>query len=98
MLSHQIKTAGDLKRFVENRGTETHFFTRATMKFHGDSMKNYGVRRVIVTANYDSEGTYHKEGVQRDVWELYRRRPVKHGVQGSAYFDAVTFERVFAKG
>ena len=30
-----------------------------------------------------------------DVWELYRRKPVKHGLQGSAYFDKKTFARVF---
>ena len=29
-----------------------------------------------------------------DNWELYRRRPVKHGLQSSAYFDKVTFKRV----
>ncbi len=27
-------------------------------------------------------------------WELYRRKPVKHGLQESAYFNKETFERV----
>ena len=30
-----------------------------------------------------------------DTWELYRKHPVKHGLQESAYFDKKTFKRVF---
>jgi hypothetical protein len=30
-----------------------------------------------------------------DYWELYRRRPVKHGLQKSAYFDKATFREVW---
>lgn len=29
------------------------------------------------------------------MWELYRRKPVKHGLKSSAYFDKQTFRRVF---
>lgn len=74
-----------LAALMEDRGTESHFFTRSAMRFFGDSMGNYGVRAGIVN-------TY--TGETRDVWELYRRRPVKHGLQSSAYFDRSTFERV----
>lgn len=28
-------------------------------------------------------------------WELYRKRPVKHGQKGSTYFDKKTFKRVW---
>ena len=28
-------------------------------------------------------------------WELYRRCPVKHGLNSSAYFDKVTFKQVY---
>lgn len=81
-----IKTASDLKYAVESAGRESHFFSRQNMRFAGDTMRNYGVRRVSIT---DSRGD------QIDAYELYRRRPVKHGLRSSAYFDASTFERVY---
>ena len=77
--------ASELKYQVERAGTCKHFFTRTTMKFFGDTMRNYGVRRTTVK-------TY--DGVSCDVWELYRRRAVKHGLRESTYFDVNTFERV----
>lgn len=40
----KIKTASDLKYFVESMGKEPHFFTRSTMRFFGDTMRNYGVK------------------------------------------------------
>ncbi len=43
MLFDQIKTASNLKMFVES-GTDSFFFTRSTMKFFGDTMRNYGIR------------------------------------------------------
>ena len=92
-----IKTASDLKYALESRDTESHYFSRENMRFAGDTMKNYGVRKVSILANFDESGKYHPEGIEREVWELYRRRPVKHGLQSSAYFDPVTFNQVFRK-
>lgn len=79
-------TASELKYCVEEAGHDSHFFTRQTMKFFGDTMRNYGVRGPVTVEQYD--------GAKRSVYELYRRRPVKHGLQSSAYFDAETFARV----
>ena len=79
--------ASELKYQVEQNGHEPHFFTRSTMKFFGDTMHNYGVRRTKVKT---------LSGGIVDAWELYRRNPVKHGLTESAYFDVSTFERVFA--
>lgn len=90
-------TPSELKYHVESSGHESHFFDLKTMRFFGDSMRNYGVRRTTILATFDSDGNYHPEGVERDAWELYRRRPVKHGLQTSSYFDPMTFRRVFAK-
>lgn len=87
--SYKIKTASDLKYHVEQAGHESHFFARSTMKFFGDTMRNYGVRKTTIIRSYNNEKT--------EVFELYRRRSVKHGLRDSAYFDAKTFERVFAK-
>jgi hypothetical protein len=81
-------TTTELKYNVEQNQNESFFFTRETMKFFGDTMRNYGVRKAVVD-------THTTEGVE--VYELYRRRPVKYNNQDSAYFDRVTFDRVFAK-
>lgn len=61
--------------------TGSYFFDRATMKFFGDTMANYG--------------TYGTTIGGRAVIALYRKRPVKYGLQSIAYFDAVTFEQVY---
>ena len=85
MLATQIKTASDLRRFVEE--TESHFFDRESMRFFGDTMRNYGIRQPQPVTLYDGSTVL--------AYELYRRRPVKHGLKGSAWFNSTTFERVF---
>ena len=74
-------TPSELKSHVE-QGPDRYFFTRETMRFFGDSMRNYGVR---------DGGTIRTV----EVWELYRKNPVKQGLTGSAYFCKATFKRVF---
>lgn len=81
-----IKTASQLKAQVEYNRIDSKFFTRDNMKFAGDTMANYGVRSATVT---------NLQGEQVEVWELYRRKPVKYGLQKSAYFDKLTFSQVF---
>lgn len=80
-MSYAIRTPSDLKYEVESAGTAPHFFDRKTMSFFGDTMRNFGLRKVELP-DYGP------------CFELYRRRPVKHGLQKSAYFSAVTFRRV----
>jgi hypothetical protein len=72
-------TPSQLKANVAATGS--YFFTRDSMKFFGDRMSNYGVRTASTV-----DGT--------SVWELYRKRPVKHNLQGSAYFDKGTFSQL----
>jgi hypothetical protein len=81
-------TASELKYKVEQAGTCEHFFTRNTMRFFGDTMKNYGVRSATVA-------TYTEPAVE--TWELYRRHAVKHGLKTSTYFSKADFERVHPK-
>lgn len=64
------------------------FFSRSSMKFFGDTMKNYGVRSATIT-------TYDDSNVE--CWELYRKHAVKHGLKSSAYFDKRDFSRRFPK-
>ena len=80
-------TPSELKYQVEIHGEEPHFFDRKSMKFFGDSMRNYGVRKATITTNLREPHT--------EVWELYRKRPVLHGLSSSAYFRADTFARCF---
>lgn len=87
----KIKNASDLKYAVEQSGLNSHFFTRSTMKFFGDSMKNYGIRQ-------PREMVKDSTGEKVMVYELTRKHPVKCGLQSSAYFDASSFARVFVKG
>jgi hypothetical protein len=75
-------TPSELKYNVENSGNEPYFFTRSTMKFFGDTMGNYGCRKITIFKT------------NQEVWELYRKRPVKHGLDSSAYFHTITFERI----
>lgn len=84
-----IRTASDLKFHVEQSGRCPHFFDRDSMKFFGDRMANYGVRKPAPLICGYGETLRTVQAI-----ELFRRRPVNHGLQESAYFDAVTFERV----
>lgn len=84
----KIKTASDLKYAVDQSGNEHHFFTRSTMRFFGDTMKNYSVRQpVTVVTNM---------GETMKAYELVRRHPVgRDRLTESAWFHAKTFKRVF---
>lgn len=88
-------TPSELKHAIESRGTESHFFDRRTMRFFGDSMRNYGVRAVTVRAWGDTVDpvTGRYELITVEAWELYRRRPVKHGNAKSHFFRRDTFEQ-----
>jgi hypothetical protein len=81
-------TTSELKAMIEAKGTAPHFFTRKTMQFFGDTMRNYGVRETTID-------TYSEDRVE--VYELYRRHPVKHGLQKSAYFRKDTLETEHTK-
>lgn len=77
-------TPAELKRHVTATGS--FFFTRKSMRFFGDTMKNYTVRkkpRLIDTVSGDPV----------ECWVLVRRKAVKHGLCDDAYFDIHTFER-----
>lgn len=77
--------ASQLKNAYENNNPEGRFFTRGNMKFAGDRMTNYGVRKTTVLDIRDTSV---------DCFELYRKKPVKFGLQSCSYFDCQTFKRV----
>lgn len=81
-------TSSELKAKVEAAGQDPYFFDHKTMRFFGDRMSNYGVCESVID-------TYSEEKVP--VYELYRRKPVKHGLMSSAYFRKDTLARCFEK-
>lgn len=68
--------------------TGSNFFDRKSMKFFGDTMANYGVSAKPVSIT-------QRDGTNVECWELYRKRPVKHGLNKPAYFCTMTFKRIF---
>lgn len=79
--------ASELKYRVESAGHGSYFFARASMRFAGDTMRNYGVRPKPVEIL-----TYSGEKVK--AWVLYRKRPVKLGLSSNAYFCTESYRRV----
>ena len=87
-------TPSELKYQHEKNNPYSKYFTRETMKFWGDTMSNYGCRKATVKTHWDNFGSYIEDPIEIEVWELYRKRPVKNNLQESAYFHTKTFERV----
>ncbi|CAB4222635.1 hypothetical protein UFOVP1655_159 [uncultured Caudovirales phage] len=75
--------ASELKRNLGHTGS--YFFNRENMKFFGDSMANFGVRKRVICNN---------RGVEVECWELWRKRAVKHGLQSSHYWAVDNFRAV----
>ena len=87
-MKNRKMTPSELKYNVEQTGS--HFFERSSMKFFGDTMANYGVRAKPVTVEtWDSEPAL--------CWELYRKKPVKHGLNTSAFFSVADYSHVLPK-
>ena len=74
-------TPSELEANILKREPNSHYFDRKTMRFFGDTMRNYGVRKAEING--------------LAVWELYRKRPVNHGVKSSAFFRTTDFQQVF---
>lgn len=83
-------TASELKRQHEYYNPESYFFDRPSMRFFGDTMANY-----YVPAGYVKIETW--DGETHTCYELQRKRPVKHGLKDSAFFDTTTFKRILPK-
>lgn len=80
--------SSELKSLFCQAWQDSHFFDRGAMRFFGDRMANYGVRQAVIDTDSETD---------IPVWELFRRRPVKHGLKMSAYFRRDTFAIVSAR-
>jgi hypothetical protein len=84
-------TAFDLKYLYERNNPEGHFFDRDTMRFFGDTMRNFGVYDGGTVKTITGNGVEEEE-----VWELYRKRPVKNGLHGHCrYFSKKEGQEIF---
>ena len=92
-------TPSELKYHVEQTAGGRYFFTRETMRFFGDTMRNYGVRDGgLIPYHWDDSGNNYTEQPRMiETWELYRKHPVKHGLKSSAYFDKKNYHRILVK-
>lgn len=88
-------TPSELKYLVKQANTESHFFDRETMRYFGDTMKNYGVRTIKIMVEYNADGNYIGEPQEIEVYELYRKRAVKEGLKDSTYFRKDNLTRTF---
>lgn len=70
-------TASELKYLYEGNNPDGPFFSRGSMRFFGDRMRNYGVWQVYIMV----------EGVSIPGYCLHRKRPVRGGLQTAAFFD-----------
>lgn len=82
-----IKTKSDLKYWVSQTGS--YYFDKGSMKFFGDTMGNYGLRKNVEVVTDDGEKIV--------CFELYRKRAVKHGLKKSTYFDVRDLNVVYPK-
>lgn len=76
-------TVYELKRLYYLNNPDGHYFDRETMRFFGDSMRNFGLRDVgkIKRLNFTSG-----EAEEIDAVLLYRRHPVNGGLHGDMDF------------
>lgn len=88
-----IKTPSDLKAAVSATGSC--FFDRDSMKFFGDTMRNYGLRKTKILSNYDAYGRFCPEVIIVEVYCLYRKKATSKGATENAYFHMDTFRRAF---
>jgi hypothetical protein len=70
-------TAYELKALHHKNFPDGHYFDRRTMRFFGDTMKNFGVYNVGMVKVLDSGEIREVDAVM-----LYRKRPVNGGMHG----------------
>lgn len=77
--------ASQLKDLYQRANPQGHFFDRSTLKFFGDSMRNFGVRKVRVKRDPQYSPDPDMPG-EADAWCLYRKRGTKSGL-GQFFFS-----------
>lgn len=78
-------TPYELKYKILAADPTNHFFDYKTMRFFGDTMKNFGCRIAVIKII----------GETKEVYELYRIKAVKGRLKSSFFFDPETFKKVY---
>lgn len=73
----------ELKYRIEESTGRKNFFNPGTMRFFGDTMRNYGVRTLKIGDD--------------EIFELYRKKPVNGGLFTSRYFNSKDYRIVSLK-
>ena len=71
--------------------------TKSDLKYHVSQTGSFFFDRKSMQFFGDTMANYGVRSYNFELWELYRKKPVKHGLKDSAYFHKVTFERKFIK-
>ena len=82
-----------LRYEVEKHNAESHFFDRKTMKFFGDTMRNFGCYRDAIRTAFSIDGEWEPEGIDRDVYVLYRKNVKRNQNKVAGYFCCITFKK-----
>jgi LSD1 subclass zinc finger protein len=80
-------TPSKLKALILAKYPDNLFFSHDNMRFAGDTMKNFGVRSVMLLV----------EGEEVPHWELYRKQPTSKGAKLSNFFNKETLKRYSTK-
>lgn len=63
----------ELKRLHLEKAPKSHFFSYRTMRFFGDTLANFGVKKLCT-----------------NTYSVYRKKPVKHGLNSGYEFNIFT--------
>ena len=77
------------KTLMLEKNPESTFFHKDNMKFAGDTMRNFGVRKISLTVYCNNEPKF------MEVIELYRKKTTSKGFFRSFYFDTETLRSVY---
>ena len=81
----------NLKYLYQKQDPQGHFFDRDTLRYFGDTMRNFGVVdggtiKALINGRIEEVA----------VWKLYRKKPVKNGLYGHCvFFRKDTYQIVF---
>ena len=84
-----------LRYEVEQHHPESYFFDRKNMRFFGDTMRNFGCYQDTIRASYSIDGEWEPEGIDRDVYVLYRKNAKRNQNKVAGYFCCITFKKVY---
>jgi hypothetical protein len=88
MLYNEIKTPSNVRMFYESREAQTrYFFSRETMRFFGDTMRSFGVKRLGETVYL-----YRKPSASVNVFGRWTQAAENNNFLGIWRLDPETYD------